>query len=172
MEATGWRLNIALEEMKSSFLGILFLLHHGGYFWWILLHSLRHCRDEDWQPRRGSKGLRVINRSQKGILRFCQLKYGDEYSMIPFTLLETTTPGRLMISQAESAGIDVDQNTLLFLFTFLKSASIGNLKYFWRWMLTICILGLQCVLWILVTVHTQTEGTCCYYQAEELEQLD
>ena len=31
MEATGWRLNIPLDEMKSSFLGISFLLHRGGY---------------------------------------------------------------------------------------------------------------------------------------------
>ena len=172
MEATGWRLNIPLEEMKSSSFGISFLLDRGGYFWCILLHTLQHCRDAGWQPLRGGNGLRVINRSQEGSLCFCNLKYGDEYCTIPFTLLETTSPGRLMISQAESTGIDIDQSKMLICFTLLKNASVGNLKNFWRWMLAICILWLKCILWIIVTLHTQTKVICYCYQAEEFGLLD
>ncbi|KAJ5900244.1 uncharacterized protein N7473_004314 [Penicillium subrubescens] len=173
MEATGWRLNIPLEEMKGSLIGISFLLDSGGYFWCILLHALQHCCDTEWQPIRGSDGLRVVNRSQNGKLWLCELEYGDVHSTIPFTLLKKTSPGRLMISQAESTGGNVDQSTVQIFLTLLKNASIGNSKYFWRWILAICILGLQCMLWIIVTVHTQTGGVICYrYQAEEFEQLD
>lgn len=172
MGATGWKLNIPLEEMKSSFLGILFLLHHGGYFWCILLHAFQHFCDTDWQPRRGSKGFRVVNRSQTGKLCFCDFEYGKEHGKLPYTLLETTLPGRLMICQADSAPIDVDQNTVLLFFILLKSALIGNLKYCWRWVLTICILGLKCTLWIILTLHTQTEVMCYCCHSEEFEQLD
>lgn len=118
-----------MEEMKSSFLGISFLLNRGGYFWCIALHTLRHCRDENWQPISGSNGLRVVDRSQKGGLWFCELKHGDEHGKIPFTLLETTAPGRLMISQAEISSSDVDRSVVL---SLLQNASIGNLKYSWR----------------------------------------
>lgn len=77
-----------------------------------------------------------------------------------------------MISQAESTGIDVDQSAVLISLTLLQNASIGNLKYFLRWMLTICILGLKGILWIMVTLRTQAEVICSCYRAEEFEGLD
>jgi hypothetical protein len=97
------------------------------------------------------------------------LKHGDERGKIPFTLLETTAPGRLMIAQAEFIGSDVDQRVVL---SLLQNALIGNVKYFWRGMLTICILGLKSLLWIFLTVYTQTELICYCYHVEEFEQLD
>jgi hypothetical protein len=158
--------------MKGSLVGISFLLDRGGYFWCILFHALQHYSDAEWQPIRGSDGLRVVNRSQNGELWLCELEYGNVHSTIPLTLLKKTSPGRLMISQAESTGGKVGQNTVQIFLTLLKNALAGNLKYFWRWMLTICILGLKCILWIIVTLHTQTEVICYCYQAEEFEQLD
>lgn len=128
MEGRGWRLSIPLEEMKSSFLGISFLLNRGGYFWCILLHTLQYCRDENWQPISGSNGLRVIDRSQKGGLCFCELKHGNERGTIPFTLLETTAPDRLMISKAVFTGTNVDQSVLLSLLQNAFRSRLLNIK--------------------------------------------
>ena len=75
--ATGWKLEISLDEMKSSISGCAFLLDHGGYFWCIIRHTLQHWRNPEWRPLSGADGLRVGSKTQKGILRLCPVFYGD-----------------------------------------------------------------------------------------------
>ncbi|KAJ6126238.1 hypothetical protein N7471_010731 [Penicillium samsonianum] len=100
--ATGWKLEISLDELKSSIFGCAILLDHGGHFWSIICHTLQNWRNPEWKPLSGTDGLRVGSKTQKGLLHLCPVLYRNTFSLIPFCMLEMTTPGQIMIWQAEN----------------------------------------------------------------------
>lgn len=139
--AIGWKLDIPLDEMKSSIFGCAFLLDHGGYLWFIILHALRHCRDSEWKPFSGSNGLRMAGKIRKGMLFFCPVLHENHCSSIPFTLLNTTSPGRLMIWQSEHPESRYTrQLQMTVLLKLVKMACIRSGKYLWRGLLELAIL--------------------------------
>lgn len=102
MGATEANIEIALYGMKSSIFGCAFLLDHGGYFWCTLCHALRNWRNPEWKPLSGTDGLRVGGKVQKALLHKCRVFYGDDFVLVAYSRLEKTTPGQIMIWQAEN----------------------------------------------------------------------
>ncbi|CAG8897859.1 unnamed protein product [Penicillium nalgiovense] len=135
--ATGWKLEISLNEMKSSISGCAFLLDHGDIF--------------EWRPLSGADGLRVGSKTQKGILHLCPVFYGNTSALVPFSMLEMTTPGRIMIWLAEN---QVTQYTLQLkaklLLQIIKAGLIGNWKFFRRLILDFAICGQRVMLIVIV----------------------
>lgn len=78
------------------------LLDHGGYFWCTLCHALRNWRNPEWKPLSGTDGLRVGGKVQKALLHKCRVFYGDDFVLVAYSRLEKTTPGQIMIWQAEN----------------------------------------------------------------------
>ncbi|CAG8043033.1 unnamed protein product [Penicillium nalgiovense] len=139
--ATGWRLEISLDEMKSSISG-----------------------NPVWRPLSGADGLRVGSKTQKGILRLCPVFYGDTSALVPFSMLEMTTPGRIMIWLAENQVIQYTlQLKAKLLLQIIKAGLIGNLKFFRRLILDIAICGQRIMLFVIVIatrlVNTMWERT-------------
>ncbi|CAG8092663.1 unnamed protein product [Penicillium nalgiovense] len=149
--ATGWKLEISLDEMKSSIFGCTFLLDHGGHFWSLICHTLQNWRNPEWKPLSGTDGLRVGSKTQKGLLYLCPVFYGNTSSLVPFSMLEMTTPGQIMIWQAENP---VTQYTLRLkpklLLQIMKAALIGNWKFLRRLILDIAICGQRIMLFVIV----------------------
>ncbi|CAG8180307.1 unnamed protein product [Penicillium nalgiovense] len=149
--ATGWKLEISLNEMKSSISGCAFLLDHGGYFWCIIRHTLQHWRNPEWRPLSGAHGLRVGSKTQKGILHLCPVFYGNTSALVPFSMLEMTTPGRIMIWLAEN---QVTRYTLQLkaklLLPIIKAGLIGNWKFFRRLVLDFAVCGQRVMLIVIV----------------------
>lgn len=137
--------------MKSSIFGCAFLLDHGGYFWCIICHTLQHLRNPEWKPLSGTEGLRVGSKTRKGLLHLCPVIYGNTSALVPFTVLERTTPGRIMIWQAEHPD---SQYTLQLKAELLrqisKAALIGNWKSFRRLILGFAIRGSRLLLVVVV----------------------
>lgn len=153
--ATGSKLRLSLDEIKSSILGCAFLLDHGGYFWCIICHTLQHWRDPEWKPLSGVDGFRVGSKAQNGLLLLCPVLFGNKSALVPFTVLEMTTPGQTMIWQAEHPD---SQYTLQVKFQLLrqicKAGLIGNWKYFWRMIISFAICGSR----VLLVVVVMTKG--------------
>ncbi|KAJ6091094.1 hypothetical protein N7499_003245 [Penicillium canescens] len=149
--ATGWKLELLLDEMKSSIFGCAFLLDHGGYFWCMVYHTLRHWRNSEWKPLSGIEGLRVGSKTQKGRLPICPVIYGNTSALVPFTVLEMTTPGRIMIWQAEHPDSQYTLRVKVQLLRQIcKAALIGNWKYFRRLILSFAICGSRLLLIVIV----------------------
>ncbi|CAG7936759.1 unnamed protein product [Penicillium nalgiovense] len=149
--ARGWNLEISLDEMKSSIFGCAFILDHGGRFWSMIFHTLQNWRNPEWKPLSGTDGLRVGSKTQKGLVLLCPVFYGNTHSLVPFSMLEMTTPGQIMIWQAENP---VTQYTLQLkaklLLQIIKAALIGNWKIFRRLALDFAICGQQVMLIVIV----------------------
>lgn len=157
--ATGWKLEISLDEMKSSISGCAFLLDHGGYFWCIIRHTLQHWRNPEWRPLSGADGLRVGSKTQKGILHICPVFYGDSSALIPFSMLEMTTPGQIMIWLAENQATQYSlQLKAKLLLQIIKAGLIGNWKFFRRLVLDFAICG-QRVMLIVVVITLRLVNT-------------
>ncbi|EKV13721.1 hypothetical protein PDIG_36320 [Penicillium digitatum PHI26] len=153
--AIGWKLDIPLHEMKGSIFGCAFLLDHGGYFWCTICHALQHWRNPEWKPLSGTDGLRVARKTQRGILYLCPVLYSNTSALVPFSMLEMTTPGRIMIWQAEHPDSQYTPKLKAeLLLQLLKAALIGNGKYFWRLLLGFAIFGQRFLL--VVTAMTQS----------------
>lgn len=151
MGASGWKLKVSLDEMKSSIFGCAFLLDHGGYFWCTVCHTLRHWRNPEWKPLSGTDGLRVGSKTQKGILHQCPVIHGNSSILVSFSVLGMSTPGRIMIWQSENP---VAQYTLRtkagLLLQILQAGIIGNWKYFRRLILDFAIFGQRVLLIVIV----------------------
>jgi hypothetical protein len=153
--------------------GYAYLLDHGGYLWIILLHALRNCRNPEWKPFSGSDGVRVAGKIQRGILCFCPVFYGKGCTLIPFTVLNPTLPGQLMIWQSENPDSRFTRRLKITLFLRLvKMACIGNRKYLWRGLLGLAILVLRCVLVVTMAADRLTRALWCGNYTGSFEQLE
>ena len=173
LEAAGWKLELSLDIMQDSIFGYAFLLDHGGYFWKMLLHALKNCGNPEWQPYSGSDGVRVANKTQRGMLFFCPVWYGKHCTRIPSTVLTPTLPGQLMIWQSEHPDDHFTRRLKITLFLRLtKMACIGNGKYLWRGLLGLVILVLRCVLVVTMAADRLTRVLWCRNHAGSFEQLE
>ena len=121
----------------------------------MVCHTLRHWRNPEWKPLSGAEGLRVGSKTQKRLLPLCPVVYGNTSTLVPFTLLEMTTPGRTMIWQAEHPDSQYTlQVKVKLLLQILNAALIGNWKYFRRLILSFAICGSR----LLLVVIVMTQG--------------
>ncbi|KAJ5330565.1 hypothetical protein N7476_000348 [Penicillium atrosanguineum] len=173
LEAAGWKLDLSLDTMKSSIFGYAYLLDRGGYFWKMLLHALRHRGNPGWNPFSGSDGVRVGSSTKKGILYFCPVVCGEDCTSIPFTVLNSTLPGQLMIWQSENPDSHFTRRLKIALFLRLVTmACIGNGKYLWRGLLGLAILVLRCVLVVTMAADRLTRVLWCRSHAGSFQQLE
>lgn len=101
MEASSYRLDISLTDMKKSVFGCAFLLYCGGFFWEMIIDAMQSWRDWDWKPLSGSEGLQSGAKQKKGIALFCPVVFDQSSETVSFFFLKKTIPGRLMIWQAK-----------------------------------------------------------------------
>lgn len=102
--------------MEKSVFGCAFLLYHGGFLWHLVILAMQSRRDSSWKPLSGSEGLRPGGEQKKGVGFWCPIVFDIGSETVPFSVLEKTIPGRLMIWQAEHP----DSR-----YTFREKCSIG-----------------------------------------------
>ncbi|PYH94145.1 hypothetical protein BO71DRAFT_239878 [Aspergillus ellipticus CBS 707.79] len=102
---------------------------HAGMFRCIKSHKLRKLpnqihNDRDFQPLFGGDRLRTAARHQRGYTLFYPISFNKGLKVVPYSLLERTVPGRLLIWQADHPMLDIDFRTRLFVAGKLFNAAV------------------------------------------------
>lgn len=173
MEASSYRLDVPMTDMKKSVFGFAFLLYHGGFFWEIIILAMRSWRDSDWKPLSGSEGLRPCAKQRKGITFSCPVVFGQSSETVPFFFLEKTIPGRLMIWQAEHPD---SQYTFRVKFVIglrlLAAATYGAAKGLFRLVISTLISILRTTLLVYIPAYDLVEKSLCWHKSDRFKPLD
>ncbi|RAL06584.1 uncharacterized protein BO97DRAFT_449054 [Aspergillus homomorphus CBS 101889] len=158
IEASTYSFAIPIQALRKSVFGWAFLLYHGGFFLDVLSFVIQHRNDQDFQPLFGGDGLRAAARHQRGCAFFCPIAVNDGFKVVPYSLLERTIPGRLLIWQADHPMLDVTFRTRLFVAGKLfKAAAFGVSRTILHKSVSFLCLFLHGALWVCIQMRRKFE---------------